>query len=432
MCLLHVLQELASDWDLRLAVLHLNHRLRGKESDEDAEFVRRQAEQCNLPFHVREWKPGRSIGRDNLEQAARNARLAFFHEMIDSGVVNSVAVGHTRSDQAETVLFRFLRGSGTAGLAAIRPVTPGGVVRPLLEIERDEVERFLRERGIPWREDSTNTSPQFARNRIRHDLLPQLASHWNPRIRETLAHTADWAQAEEAYWTAEIGRLAATRLLERDGAVFVRVDGLVDLPLAAGRRLVRHAIERAKNDTRGVDFHHIAAVLAMAGTLQGSGRVQIPGLDVLRSFGWLRFAQPGKDAVEKRNYQVPAAVPGTVRIPGTGIVIRLELIEKSETSEVSDCVYNNEMGCIDWRGLSGSLELRNWRPGDQYQPVGSAGQEKIKTLFQQARIPIWERGLWPILIDGACIVWTRRFGAAAGLVANSGTKVILKVREGAS
>ena len=126
------------------------------------------------------------------------------------------------------------------------------------------------------------------------------------------------------------------------------------------------------------------------------------------------------------------AVPGSVRVPGTGIAICLELIEKPETSEVSDCVYNNEVGCLDWGSLSGSLEVRNWRAGDQYQPMGSTGKEKIKTLFQKARIPLWERGGWPILTDGASIIWARRFGAASEFVAHAGTRVILKVREGLS
>jgi tRNA(Ile)-lysidine synthase len=430
-CLLHALLELAPRRDLQLAVLHFNHRLRGLESQQDAEFVRRLAEENGLPFHLREADLPTA---GNLEQAARQARLAFFREMIGSRAVDRVAVGHTRWDQAETVLFRFLRGSGTAGLAGIRPVTLDGVVRPLLEVGRDEVEQFLRERGIPWREDSTNASPQFARNRIRHGLLPQLASQWNPRIRETLADTADWAQAEEAWWTVETDRLAAGRLLERDGAILVKVDWLADLPLAVRRRLVRRAIERAKGDTRGVDFHHVRAVLAMAETLQGRGRLQVPGLDILRSFEWLRFGPPGASAAEKRsarvNYRVPASVPGTVRVPGTEIAICLELIEKSETSEAADSVYNNEMGCLDWRSLSGSLEVRNWQPGDQYQPVGNTGKEKIKTLFQQARIPLWERGQWPVLIDGDSIVWARRFGAASEFAAHAGTKVILRVREG--
>ncbi len=426
--LLHALLELRPKWGLELVVLHVNHGLRGEESRQDAEFVCRLAEQLRLPFCLRELVdlPG-SPG--NLEQAARHARLAFFREVTCSGQVDRVAVGHTRSDQAETVLFRFLRGSGTAGLAGIRPATASGVIRPLLEVSRAEMERFLRERAIPWREDSSNASLQFARNRIRHGLLPLLTDQWNPRLHQALANTADWAAAEEAYWETEIGRLAAGLLLERGGAVFVRAGSLAELPLAAARRMVRRAIDMAKGDTRGVDFHHIAAVVAMASSAQGSGRAQVPGLDIIRSFDWLRFAKPGTGEVERGGYQVPVTVPGTTRVPGTEIAICLELIEKSETSGSSHYVYNNDMGCLNWRSLSGSLELRNWRPGDQYQPVGSTSKEKIKILFQQARIPLWDRRNWPILTDGASIVWARRFGAAVEFAAGSAAKVILTVRE---
>jgi tRNA(Ile)-lysidine synthase len=431
-CLLHALLELAPKWDLHLSVLHLNHQLRGEESWQDAEFVRDLAARLGLPFLIREADVAASS--DNLEQAARLARLAFFDEMLATGKMARVALGHTRSDQAETVLFRFLRGSGTAGLAGIRPVTSQGIVRPLIEIERSQVAQFLRERGIAWREDSSNASLQFARNRIRHQLLPQLAAAWNPAIVQTLAHTADWALAEEAYWEAEIDRLAAEHFAVGPGAVCVRVDALSRLPLAAGRRLVRRAMERVKSNLRGVDFGHIAAVLELASSAAaGSGRVQAPGLDICRSFEWLRFSihelkSQGTRRMES-GYRLAAAIPGILPVPGTSLAFSLELIEKAETSDGSNNVYNDGVGCLDWQRLSGSLELRNWRPGDQYQPSGSTGKEKIKTLFQQARIPLWERRHWPVLTDGTSIVWARLFGPAAEFAAGPGSCLILKVRE---
>jgi tRNA(Ile)-lysidine synthase len=428
-CLLHALLELAPRWDLRLSVLHLDHGLRGEESRQDAEFVRGLAARLDLPLTLRETPVAQSP--DNLEQAARQARLAFFRETIASGAVQRVATGHTRSDQAETVLFRFLRGSGTAGLAGIRPVTSEGIVRPLIEIERSEVQQFLLQRGIAWREDSTNSSLQFARNRIRHELLPQIAREWNPAIGETLANTADWALAEEAWWDAEIDRLATEHLTSSHDAILVRADLLAELPLAVARRLVRRAMELAKGDLRAVDFGHIASVMDLARSTEGHGRLQAPGLDIFRSFEWLRFGQPRAGGLDTRNYRLTLAVPGTVRVPGTNLAISLELIDKSEPSVPSDWVYNNWMGCLDWQRLSGSLELRNWRPGDQYQPAGYSSPEKIKTLFQQARIPLWERRYWPVLIDGVSIVWARRFGPAAGLVPEQDAQVILKIREDA-
>ena len=186
-CLLHVLRELAPRWELRLTVLHLDHQLRGEESRQDALFVRELAAALDLPFELREIDVHSLCGEtgDNLEQAARAARLEFFRSFLQAGTLDRVAVGHTRSDQAETVLFRFLRGSGTAGLSGIRPVTEDGIVRPLLEIQRPEIEQYLRERGIAWRTDSTNVSSAFARNRIRQELLPQLTREWNPRMTET-------------------------------------------------------------------------------------------------------------------------------------------------------------------------------------------------------------------------------------------------------
>jgi len=432
-CLLHVLLGLAPQWDLHLSVLHLDHGLRGAESRADAEFVRDLAARLDLPFSLRETPVAQSP--DNLEQAARQARLAFFRETMAGGAVQRVATGHTRSDQAETVLFRFLRGSGTAGLAGIRPVTSEGIVRPLIEVERSEVRQFLLDRRVVWREDSSNRNLEFARNRIRRELLPQIAREWNPAIGETLANTADWALAEEAWWEAEIERLASQHLTAADDAILLRAGVLAALPLAVARRLVRRAMELAKGDLRGIDFGHIRAVMDLAQSVLGHGRMQAPGLDIFRSFEWLRFGQPGRapfgPGLKSCNYRLTLAVPGTVRVPGTNLAISLELIDKSGSSVSPNWVYNSQEGCLNWQRLSGSLELRNWRPGDQYQPAGYSGQEKIKTLFQQARIPLWERRHWPVLTDGPSIVWARRFGPAAGLVAEQGAQVILKIREDA-
>ena len=417
-CLLHVLHALGYS----LHVLHLNHNLRGEESRADAEFVRLLSESLGLPCTIRETH---LPAAGNLEQAAREARLSFFREALASNLGGRVATGHTQSDQAETVLFRFLRGSGSAGLAAIRPVTSDGFVRPLIDVSREDVEQYLRQNQIPWRQDATNASREFARNRIRHQLLPQLEREWNPALRTTLAHTAEWALAEEAYWDEEVGRLASKYLQEKNGFVSIFCPVLREISPAPARRLVRRAIEIAKGDLRGIDFSHVSRILELAAAPRGHGRVQAPGLQVLRSFDWLRFE---KNAERPPNYLLEVPVPGTVQIPG-GFRISLELIENPETLGGTEYVYNGEVDGIDWRRLSGFLALRNWQPGDRYQPAGSTGIAKIKALFQNARVPLWERRQWPVLIAGESIVWTRRFGAAAAVVANSDSKAILKIRE---
>jgi tRNA(Ile)-lysidine synthase len=421
-CLLHVLVALAPRWGLDLHVLHVNHNLRGAESHGDAEFVRTLAAELGLPFALRELELG---FKGNLEEAARGWRYSFFREWMEQAGGARVALGHTQSDQAETVLFRFLRGSGATGLTAIRPVTREGMVRPLIDVERSEVEGYLRERAIPWREDATNATLTFARNRIRHELLPQLSHAWNPSLTRTLAHTAELSLAEEAFWQEEIGRLAE-RQFRRDGqAVLTSAAVLAAQPLAVGRRLVRHAVELAAGDTRGLGFDHVARVLDLAARSRGSGRAQLPGLEVVRSFDEMRFGLVRRAG----RFTLDVSVPGRTSIPGTDLCISLEMIEKTETSSSSDHVYNSVMGCIDWSRLSGPLKLRNWQPGDQFQPMGVPAAIKIKTLFQQARIPVWERTQWPVLTDAESIVWTRRFGAAAAVAAGMESSKILAVSE---
>jgi tRNA(Ile)-lysidine synthase len=421
-CLLLLLEELAPEWDLQLSVVHVNHHLRGAESDADAQFVQGLADERGMSFSICDLD---LRGAGNLEQEARSGRMWCFRGLIDWGLAERVALGHTRNDQAETVLFRLLRGSGGAGLAAIHPVTGEGLVRPLLDLDRAEVEAYLRGRGQIWREDASNASGEFARNRIRHRLLPQLAAEWNPAIVETLAQTAELALGEEAYWRTEVDRLARTHLEYRDGAVLAHAGELSRLPLAAGRRLVRRAIEIAKGDLRGVNFGHVTNVLDLAAAERGHGHVHLPGLAVTRSFEWLRFGR----RLSTSAYCVNSLIPGATKVPGTGYSIFLEIVENPETTGPPDNVYNSGTGCLDWNLLSGPIVVRNWRAGDQYQPVGKSGVVKIKTLFQEARVPVWERAQWPVLTDGNSIVWARRFGPALALVSCPGSSPILAITE---
>src|SRR5262249_16184200 len=152
------------------------------------------------------------------------------------------------------------------------------------------------------------------------------------------------------------------------------------LPIAAARRLIRRAMERAKGDLRGIDFHHIDDVLGLALQTSGSGGVHARGIEVRRSFDWIRFARTGCDS-GAAGHPFEGRVPGSVRIPGTSALISLEVVEKPETSALSDYVYNKEMSCLDWGRVSGSLVVRSWVPGDRFRRSDGSGPQKLKTLF---------------------------------------------------
>lgn len=429
-CLLQILTGLAAEYGIGLSVAHFNHKLRGEESDADERLVAALAASLGLPFYRAEGDVA-SV-KDNLEQAARRARRAFFAGLMKTQA-DVVALGHTRDDQAETVLFRLLRGSGLAGLAGIYPVSADGYIRPLLDVTRADVEEFLRARGLAWREDSSNRDPRFARNRIRHDLLPRLAREWNPRIRESLAHLADLAFEEERWWKAYADDLSA-HLLRRhdfeqnDGGVEFCLADVAHFPAAIQRRLIRRALADTKGDLRRLEFAHIEAVLELMARPEGNGRLRLPGdIEVRRSFDWLRIAPAGLPT---------APLPLTLCIPGAyptadGGAIHFEVAARRSARRPrppNDATLQVAELSLD--RLPATLELRGWNPGDEYCPAGQAQRRKVKEMFQQARVPSWRRQNWPIVSKGATILWARGFGAAAEFTAGRGEGPVLRIWEG--
>ncbi len=267
--LLHALRELGPELDLLLSVIHVEHGIRRRRFRRGCRIRRAQlAGALGLTFHIRHADVPALEG--NLEQAARNVRLAFYADLIASRTVHRVATGHTRSDQAETVLFRILRGSGLTGLSGILPVTGESLVRPLLEIDRSEIEAWLRQRRIAWREDETNRDPTYARNRLRHEILPLLRDSFNPQLDEALSNLATLARDEEAYWKSQ--GLLPQSLTPHPQPLVLPVTQLAAAPPALARRLVRRAVEIVKGDLHGIDFAHVERVLKMARSPEGHHR----------------------------------------------------------------------------------------------------------------------------------------------------------------
>jgi tRNA(Ile)-lysidine synthase len=421
--LVHILMEMRTRWALNLTVLHVDHQLRGEASREDARFVENLAASLGLPFLLELANP--AAVHDNLEQAARNARLAFFHRLIAEGAVNKIATGHTLSDQAETVLLRMLRGSGASGLAGILPVTREGIVRPLLSVPRSEIEAWLRQRGIVSKNDETNRSPVFLRNRIRLNLLPLIESQYNPAIAPLLAQTADVLGEEDAFLDQLAAGTAARCFQSRHGAIVVPTTRFADEPRALARRLVRQAIQQIRGDLRQVGFSHVEQVLRIAAAPEGHARVILPGVDVMRSFDWIRFAPPRLDAGQRRIQTVPLQIPGDSALPGGRGLIRTRITNRYNVHQEQPVHWDQ----LDWESLRPPLELRYWLPGDFYQPAGSCGPEKLKQMFQSGRIPLWDRRFWPIIENSQGIVWSRQFGPSACFQATPESQTVLEIAE---
>lgn len=396
--LLEALRELGYE----LHVLHVNHGLRGEESEGDERFVRELAAARGLPVTVH--RASAPAPGDNLEQALRRIRYRFFEEARAALHLERVATGHTRSDQAETVILRLARGAGIQGLCGIHPVTRHGIIRPLIETGRAEIREWLRSRGVSWREDSTNRDLQWRRNRVREEILPLLAASLNPRMEEMLARLAALAWEDERDWERRVEEALETAGV--GGPPFVlETEWLRRLGPALGRRVLRKLLARAAGAEPGPSFGHADGAWSLIAGPEGSGKVVAPGAVAWRSFGWVRIDR------------FPALPPGSaepVVMKQSGQVrFGLWKIAISSSPELPGADRYNEVSELAAGAAEFPLTVRSWRPGDRFQPAGRTAPQKLKELFQRARIPSWERAEWPIVEAGGRILWCRGFGAAS-------------------
>lgn len=420
--LLRALAARREELGLVLHAAHLHHGLRGKEADGDLAFCRELADRLGVAFHEARVDAGAAAKADTatgkpaetIEEAARRLRYAWFWELLSKGAeqterLDAIATAHTLDDQAETVLGKFLRGAWTEGLAGISPrIEPaeagaGGIVRPMLGVRRSEIEAYLRELGQDWREDSSNRSLEFTRNRLRHELLPLLEG-WNPRLREHLAQMAELARGEEAWWQAELGRLAAQLILpgraargggrtagEGMGAgLAMDVHRFAKLAPALQRRLVRHA---AGQMGAALDFGATEGVRLLALEGRGGQMLTLPqGLLAERTARELRLtagtARPrGSQGRDAACGVYTVAIPGEIEAPELGVRLRIECTAAEGDARPQTAV------------------LRNWRAGDRVRLRYTSGPRKVKEVLERKHVTGTERAVWPVLETGGRIVW---------------------------
>jgi len=450
--LLRLLLELREELGLVLSVVHVNHKIRGAEADADQQFVADLACAHGLRVHVFSgdapaYAAAHHLG---LEAAARAIRYQYFQQLLTDGLLDKVATAHTLDDQAETVLLRLARGTGITGLAGIYPKwslaggqceetagpdtcvgtaalgrtsSSGGfpsakaIVRPLLAIQRSDLQLYLESLSQSWREDATNLDLRYARNRVRHKLLPLLQSELNPRIRELLAETAELARAEEDYWAAIISAALSkvwTASSETD-QYGLRISELRRLPLAVQRRLVRAA---AQSLGLHLEFHHVEEILALAAS-PASGEKQVPiadGWRALRARHSLTFQPPSSaPTTAARDFEYPLSIPGEISVPETGTRFCATLGPPISGTPA-----------YDPGRLPGVVQVRNWRPGDRFWPAHSRAPKKVKELLQQRKVPLAQRPAWPVIAAAGEIVWLRGFPPPQHLLAAPGPGLIIE------
>jgi tRNA(Ile)-lysidine synthase len=416
MALLHCLHRLAPRWELILSAAHLNHRLRGEESDRDEGFVRDTCAKLGVPFcsEVVDVGERAAAAKQNLEETAREVRYEFLRRAANQVGAQKIALGHTLNDQAETVLMRFLRGSGTEGLAAIHPVVDRLMIRPLLECTRGNILEYLTIREIPFREDSSNSELRFSRNRVRRELIPYLERHFNPRLADTLAREAGLAREVAGYLEAQ-ARSVLESIRIRDGeGLALPVRRILELHPALQKWVVRFALRECRGDLRGITARHIDAVHALCRPLHSGRRIKLPGGSVAaRQFGNILFMEREPSPQPGFSYSLP--IPGWCFVAEAGLEFSTAVVE-SRTNTDRSIGLGEFRAVLEAASLPSVLTIRSRRPGDRY---GGSRHRKVKKMLIDAKVPLNARSRFPVVVAGDAVIWMPGFKPAKSYIPQS-------------
>ena len=430
-CLLQVLLRLKDELGIRLHVAHLDHQLRGAESEADANYVAHLTERLGVPVTIdrRDVRAYKARRRISLEEAAREVRYRFLADTAAAIGANRLAVGHTLDDHVETILMHLVRGSGTRGLRGLKPATrwrlPRGkslaIIRPLLALSRRETAGYCQKHGLEPRIDASNLSLSSFRNRIRLQLLPLLKAY-NPQVTEALLRTAEIAADDLAFIDQEAARLWPGVAQRQGDTIILDREALGKIHPALKRNLLRRAIEGLLGSLKDIEACHIEGIMAALNKPAGK-QVSLPG-GLIFAIEYDRYLLgPGPAAMSP--YPVLEAehtleIPGETHLPGwlvtATIINREEMIEEDGFTAYLD---------LDKTGSK--LVVRSRRYGDRFQPLGLGQSKKLAEFMIDARIPrAWRQNV-PIVCSPEHIVWLVGWRIDERVKVTEETKKILRL-----
>jgi len=428
-CLLHILVKLREELGIRLHVAHLNHQLRGAESEADAQYVSDLARRLDIPATIeqREVRAYQVQQHLSLEEAAREVRYTFLAQVAKSIGANRVAVGHTADDHIETILMHLIRGTGTRGLQGLQPSSPWPysrsnltVIRPLLSVSRRETAGYCHNHQFMPRIDASNLSLSPLRNRIRHQLLPLLESY-NPRVAEALLRTARIAVDDLAFIDKETSRLWDKIVRKQGNTIILDKADFLKQPLSLKRYLLRRAIGDLLGNLKDIEARHIEEIID-ALTKQAGKILSLPG-GLIFSIEYNRYLI-GSDPAALSLFPVldvefPLKLPGETVLPGWRIGVTIIRREQMTAKDEDFTAY------FDLDKIGDKLLVRPRQPGDRFQPLGMSQPKKLGEFMIDAKIPSAWRQRIPLVCSPKHILWVVGWRIDERVKVTDNTKQIL-------
>ena len=407
MALLDILNELKNEFNLQLAVAHLNHGLRGKESNRDEDFVKRMTKIYGLKCYSKKLRRGfLKMKGVSPEESARKARHKYFEFLLKKKRFTRIALGHTADDQAETVLMRFLRGSGLRGISGIPPVRKSGeIIRPLIGIWKTDVKTYLKQKKIDYVIDSTNISQDFLRNRIRNNLIPYLEKNFNPNIKNNLVRMAEIFSMEEKMLDRFTKMIEKDVLLVSGDSAFVNLEKFNLFDRGARIRLIQKAIETILGDLKQFGSAHFENILSLASGSTPNTEIALPrSLICGREYNRIKIytKKDIKNNKLSEKINVKLNINGKTILALSGMTIKSKVVLRNKIKSLID---PDNLAYLDLDKLAEPLFFRNYIDGDRFIPLGSQGSKKLKDFFIDEKVPKDIRRRIPILISGSSIAW---------------------------
>lgn len=397
-CLLCILNIIKPSYKLKISATYIDHGLRPDDIPKEIEFCKKLCESLNIPFYVQSInvKDFAKKEKISIQEAARILRYAALDQISININAPKIAVAHNADDQAETVIMRLLRGAGPAGLSGIPPVRKK-IIRPLIEIERTEIERFLAEKNISYIIDPSNESTKYLRNKIRKTLMPVIKTI-SPEAIKIISRTADILREENDYINVAVTK-ALMRLMSRktDKTVELFCNPMEVLNIVILRRALRFAVDSVR-DLKGLTFDHIEDIIKLIKIGKTGDRVYLPkGIRAIKGYSTLIItAEPPK---KLSRYEITE--PQDIYLKESSIILNLKEIKKEELQNFGD---GKNIIYIDMDKIKFPLIVRARKPGDYFYPFGFGKKKKLQDFFVDEKIPRDERDTVPIIESEGNIV----------------------------
>ncbi len=404
--LLACLVALSARWKWDLSIGHVNHGLRGVESEEDVDFVKKLGNDVGVPVSVsdiRLEKRDAKFSKQSFQAYARTARYHALGNILKERNATKIALGHMADDQAETVLLWMLRGSGTGGLSGIPSKRGERIVRPILDIPRTDIIAYLNKRQLSYRLDSSNTKPVYLRNRLRQDLVPHL-KEYAPGIVQTLSRQAEMIGDDHVYLESMAAEYFQKICVTKDEQQLqMNTVALLALPLAIQRRVVRCGFQQLKGNTQDLRFDVVQRVLDCLEHGQSGWTMKISEINIALEYDRLVFStKPAMLQDNAHPLRLNIVLPGDVVWPSTG---QRMVVSKHDSAEMASSSHKLEVH-LDADTFTPELQLRSWLPGDRFCPKGLGGRKKkIQDFFSDVKLPRSQRAKVPLLVSPEGILW---------------------------